>query len=88
MGSLPNQSQPRLNSLVGASFSDHAIRSPDERTPRLGIEDRGYIEAGVAAGNHHGGRRLAEFGELEVTSLLRGLPVAQEAPMPFQQTLR
>ena len=59
----------------------------DEQRARLGIEDRGDIDAGVATGDHHGRRRLAELGELKVAAAVLRMHVAAEAEMTLDQCL-
>src|SRR5215831_7880028 len=56
----------------------------DEQSTWLGIKDCGNVDASITTSNHHRGRRLPQFGELQVAPLLGRVPVAQEPPMSLQ----
>ena len=58
----------------------------DEQRAGLGIEDRRHIDTRVAAGDHHGGRRLPELSELKIAAAILGMHVAAEAEMPVDQS--
>ena len=51
----------------------------DEQLARAGVEDRFGRGAGIAAGDHHGLRRLPVAGELAVAATLGGIAPAHEA---------
>jgi len=67
----------------------HEVRdvAQDEQGARLGVEDRRHVDPGIAAGNDHGGRRLAELGKLKVAPAVFGMNLAAEAEMPVDQAL-
>src|SRR5262249_30473936 len=56
----------------------HEVRdvAQDEQGARLGVEDRRHVDPGIAAGNDHGGRRLAELGKLKVAPAGFGMNLA------------
>jgi len=59
----------------------------DEQGAGLGIEDRRHVDPGIATGNDHGGRRLAELGKLKVAPAILSMNLAAEAEMPVDQAL-
>ena len=71
--------------LVGRDKVGHVAK--DEQVAGLSVENRRHVDPSIAAGNDHGGRRLAKLGELKVASAIFAMNLAAETKMPVDQAI-
>ena len=71
--------------LVGRDKVGHLAK--DEQVAGLSVENRRHVDPSIAAGNDHGGGRLAKLGELKVASAIFAMNLAAETRMPVDQAI-